>query len=678
MTRSGALLLVALAAAAFTAIWWLSRTPAVPHQPAAPPPAVADDAAAAPLPAVATAPARGDAPDATATERTPERTLAPTTAASRTPQGLRGLVLDRDARPLAGVEVHLLESAGNDPLAVAMMLQQRLPASPVASSETALDGTFAIGLPRVQPRTYELYLSSPRHATLRIGELRLLDGEWHDLGALTMVPGTTLRGRVTVEGTGTPVPNAVVLVEPGTAFDDLHRRSLPDGHRGLVATADATGRYELQHAPAQGSVRMAAVAPGFARVVRLDVELGPETVEVDFALPRGFTLRGVVQDGDGRPLDQARVEAWPADAAAGPTVTSSDHAGTFALEGLGDGPHRVRVTARGFHGFEQADVAPGRGELVVVLLRRGSVAVRATTANGAVLRTYRLDVRRWFDDGGGQIGFVADVPEQSVRLDGMTERAVLTGLPVGTFVCEVAADGFAKSWSAPFSIAAEPAPVPLEIDVLVSRGATLRGRAELDDGSPLAGAAVRTLPVGADPESPFWKLVAGSVPTRISEANATTAADGTFALPHLTAGDYQLEVRHPDACRTVSGPIRVEAERDVAAPPLRLARGAVVTGRATVGGRVAGQIKVVLMEAGAGRAGLTTRLETVTDARGVYRLPRRVPPGTYELRAAVVGEAEPDAQILRQLLQLQRSSTTVSIPPGVDEVERDIDIPAPR
>lgn len=66
-----------------------------------------------------------------------------------------------------------------------------------------------------------------------------------------------------------------------------------------------------------------------------------------------------------------------------------------------------------------------------------------------------------------------------------------------------------------------------------------------------------------------------------------------------------------------------------------------------------------------GRAG-GLRLETTTESDGGYRLPRRVPPGEYVLRAAVVEEnTEPEAQIGRQLLQLQRSSTNVSVPPGL-------------
>ncbi|MBL9079489.1 MAG: carboxypeptidase regulatory-like domain-containing protein [Planctomycetes bacterium] len=591
---------------------------------------------------------------------------------------MRGLVLDDSQRPLGGVQVHLLESAANDPLSVPLILQQRLPASPMASTQSAADGTFAIGLPRVQDRIYELYLLSPAHATVRIAELRLLADQWHDLGAITLVPGTTLRGRVTVEGLSTPVPNAVVVVEPGTAFDDVHRRSLPEGHHGLVATTDATGRYELPHAPARGAVRISAVAAGFARVVHKDIELGAEVVELDFALAPGWTLRGVVRDAAGAPVSQARIEAWPNLAASPALVATSDHAGSFEVQGLSAGPHRVRAIARGFQSYEVTDVAAGRSDLVLVLPRRGRVAVRATTADGTVLRTYQLHVRRWFDDRGGQLGLVPDVPEQSVRLDGFTDRSVLDGLPNGRFVCEVAADGFARSLSPPFEVAGDPGPQAQAIDVVVHRGATLRGRVLRDDGAPLAGAEVVTGTDGADPDSPFWKLVVGSVPSRVTQAKATTALDGSFALPHLMDGAYQLEVRHPEVCRTIVRGIELVAEQDLTVPPVVAQRGAIVTGRATIGGRLAGQIKVVLTEAPGSVPGPTTRLETVTDANGAFRLPRRVPPGSYELRAAVVGSAEPDAQFLRQLLQLQRSSTTVTVPSGADLVEQDIDIPDAR
>jgi len=656
-------------------IWWWAHAAgpdlAVPASPsaAAPPGAVA--------PAIDPVSAPVVPPPAPPTDRSPiERTRVPV---ATTPQGLRGLVLDEGDRPLPGVQVHLLESPGNDPLGLPMLLQHRLPASALATTATEYDGTFAIGLPRVQDRIYELYLLSPDHATVRLGDLRLLADEWHDLGAITMGPGATLQGRVTVDGLATPVPNAVITVRAGTAFDDVALRGIEDGHRGLVTTADATGHYELRHAPGRGVVQVSATAPGFARLVRRDVELTTEQpITLDFALSPGWTLRGTVVDAEGQPIHEARVEVWPSQIADAAFLAASDLTGAWEVQGLAAGPHRVRASARGFQTAEVAEVAAGQADVRLVLPRRGRVEVRATTPDGGVLRDYQLSIHRYFDDRGGQIGFVADLPERHVRLDGFTDHTEFDGLPAGTFVCEVTAPGYAKTLSAPFTIEAEPAPGTLRIEVPVSRGATLRGRVFAADGAPLADAVVRTQVDGADPESPIWKLLASAVPVRITSVEATTDADGNFVLPLLALGDYQLAVEHPEACRSIVSAIRLDRAAERTLPPIRLLRGAVVSGRATVGGRRAGQIKVVLLEADAGRQGPTTRLETVTDAEGSFRLPRRVPPGTYELRAAVVGTAAPDAQILRQLLQLQRSSTTVVVPAGQAVVERDIDIPDPH
>lgn len=673
MRRIAGLLLLVLLVAGGT-FWWIGATTPEPTAPAGA--AAATTAETAPETNAASAPLPTDRGAAAPAPPAIDRTRAPATIV---PQGLRGLVLDEAQQPLPGIQVHLLESASNDPLALPMLLQHRLPANVLASTETQPDGTFAVGLPRVQDRVYELYLLSPGHATVRLGDLRLLAEQWHDLGAITMGPGATLRGQVTVAGLGTPVPNAVITVHAGTAFDDVARRGIGDGHRGLVATADGSGRYELRHAPGRGVVQVSATAPGFARLLRRDIELTTEQpIALDFALTPGWSVSGVVVDPEGQPIHEARVEVWPNTAADAAFVTATDPTGTFEALGLAAGPHRVRASARGFQTAEIAEVAAGQMDVRLVLSLRGRVEVRATTPEGLVLRNYQLNVYRYFDDRGGQIGFVADVPERTVRLDGFTERAPLAGLPAGTFVCEVTAPGYAKTLSPPFSIPEQAPPTAQRIDVTVSPGASLNGRVEADDGTPLAAAVVRTQAEGADPHSPIWKLLAGAVPTRTTGAEATTDADGRFSLPLLALGDYQLEVEHPAACRTIVRQVQVDRAAPIAVPTIRMVRGAVVFGRATVAGRRAGQIKLVLMEGDGGRQGPTTRLETVTDAEGSYRFPRRVPPGTYELRAAVVGTAAPDSQILQQLLQLQRSSTTVVVPAGPAEVQRDIDIPDPH
>ncbi|MBM4062088.1 MAG: carboxypeptidase regulatory-like domain-containing protein [Planctomycetes bacterium] len=598
-------------------------------------------------------------------------------------QGLRGVAVDGRGAPLPEVRVYLLESPRNEPLALPARLQQGLATGPLAEVVTGPDGTFAVGLHVPTDKYYELRLLSPRHADQRVGDLRILPGEWHDVGAVTLVPGATLRGRVTIEGTTTPVPRAVVEVDAGTVFEDAAMRALPGRERGLVAAVDQDGVYELRNAPARGAVRISAVAPGFARVVRANVELAPGPPQVvDFGLPPGLSIAGTVVDGAGRPVPRARVEAWPQDSASAPSVAPTQVDGRFDLLGLVTGRHRVRVLARGYQDQELADVAAGRDDLQFRLVSRATIAVRALAPDLRVVRRYQLAIRRWFrndaDPFDSHVGLVAEVPDQRVRLDGMTDAIDVAGLPVGSFVAEVTAEGFARCRSSPFDVA--PDTRSLSVDVQLHRGASLRGQVIGEDGAPLAGATVETQPDGAAPDNPVWRMLAQSAPERVTRRSATTAGDGTFVLPHLALASYQLQVDHPEACRVYVRGLRLEALGERSLPPVRLPRGAAVTGRATAGGRIPGQMKILLqtrVEPGAGRGAAleALRLETVTDAQGRFRMDRRVPPGTYELRAAVVGTAEPDAQIFSQLLQLRRSSTTFTVVQGQRLVEQTIDLP---
>jgi hypothetical protein len=524
---------------------------------------------------------------------------------------------------------------------------------------------------------------SPAHATSRVGELRLLAEQWYDLGAITMTAGATVRGRVTVAGReDIPVPQATVTVEIGAAFADAALRALPGSGPGLTATVDATGAYELRHVPSRGIVQIAAVAPGFARVLKTNIELSPDRpVVVDFGLPPGESVGGTVTTSDGRPIAGARVEAWPRASAGQALVGYSDDRGAFQVLGLVTGAYRLRTSARGYEVHDEPDVQPGRQDVRITLHALSTVSVRVQTPAGAIVRSYRLGLRRFFEEQGGQLAGVPNVPEQRVRLDGLTDAATIHDVPPGRFVCQVETEGFAKSLSQPIDNLREPgaAPGPRHFDVVVTltAGAVLRGIVQDDTGAPLAGATVQTQADGATPDSPFFQIVASAVPDRITAQRVTTGADGSFVLPQLALADYQLLVEHPEACRTFVPGLRLDREQERTLPPIRLVRGAIVAGRVTVAGRIAGQVKVVMTTPAAVAGGHDAiRLETVTDSTGAYRMPRRVPPGNYELRAAVIGTAEPEAQIFRQLLQLQRSSTTVAVAPGQALVERDLDLPS--
>lgn len=630
------------------------------------------------------------------------------------PQGLRGLVVDQRMRAIPGVAVYLSESVSNDPLLFPKAQQQRHLLVPIASSKSAADGAFGIGLAVAQEKVYDLFVVSTHHATLRITGLRLLPNNWHDLGTLILEVGTTIRGRVCIAGQpNMPVPHAIVTVSSGGAFADAAMRALPNEQGALIANVNANGDYELQHAPTRGIVQVSAIAPGFARVVKRDVELNSETpATVNFELPPGKTLSGSVRTTTGLPIPNAQIEALPKTADQPALVAFSDDQGAFILRGMLEGPHTIRATAKGFRQAKQEDVAPGQ-MVQLTMAPQNRIQVIARAPSGRLLRQYRLSLRRFFPKDHqapldaaalrvGTIGSIHEVSEQRVRLSADRDYAELNGVPNGIFVCEVEAEGFAKTLSAPirFPIPASEGPAPApdtpeaqapswlalalppgaaqQAEVVLNKGARLRGQVLDEDGAPLAGALVTTQPAGTLPDSPMLRILRGWTPRRITSRTQRTDANGAFVLERLALTTYQLQIEHPDACRTLARNIDLKSPGEKALPPITMASGSRIEGLSTVDGRIVGQMKVILTTPSTAPADMAIRLETVTDREGRYRFRRRIPPGTYALRCAVAGSSTPESEIFNQLLQFKRSSKKFVVPPSQDVVQVDLDLPSEK
>lgn len=636
-------------------------------------------------------------------DRMPVPDLIRTTApdSSNEPQGLRGTAVDAKGRPLMGVTVYLIESASNDPIQLLLVEQQPHLLAPMASAETGPQGTFAVGLSVVQNKTYDLFLVSRGHATVRMTGLRLFQNSWHDLGELILRTGTTIRGRVTVKGQlGMPVPQATVTVSSGGAFADAALRALPSESGTLITNVNANGEYELKHAPTSGVVLVTALAPGFARIVKQDIELNSNaSVQVDFELPPGKTLAGDVRTSTGLAIANARVEAWPKQANLPPLVTFSDERGAFLLQGLHAQAHTVKATAAGFAATQQSKVQPGQA-VHLTMVPQNRIHVTALAPSGRVLRKYRVGLRRFFPKdhnapldaqtlATGTLGSIHEVRDLRVRLDGNSDSAVIHNVPDGTYVCVVLADGFAKSYSLPLRFrapqlpgAAPGTPTPQQpgtlqrIEVTVTTGSSLRGRVIDSRGAPIVGAKVTTQSPGTMPDNPMLRMMDRWVPKRITQASRETDSNGFFQFERMALTNYQLQIDHPEACRIFVRAIDCKQPRQHTLPPITMGHGSVVTGFAMAEGRIAGQMKVVLTTPQAAPADTSLRLETVTDGEGRYRFTRRIPPGSYELHAAVVGSTSPDSEIFQQLLQLKRSSTTFFVPAGQDVVEHDVNVPA--
>lgn len=659
-----------LALAALAMVLWHDASPVLPSPD--PAPAAAAPAAPAPAsadPALPSGPARSEPAAAT-------RSAVPSTPANAdAAQGVHGRVLDARGAPIAGADAFLLESASNDPIHRFASLQHGVPTVPTASAHTGADGAFRLGLAAVDDRRYEVLLQANGCAAERLGELRLHAGEWLDLGDVRLLPGATIRGRVTVDGTDLPVPGAVVRLDSGNPFLDLGPAQLPGANDRRTATVDAQGEYELRDAPRSGAFRLQASAPGFGRHLRDNVQLADgQALRIDFALPRGRSIGGAL-DAGGRALGKVHIEAFSKSAEPVFLGTVGDD-GRFFVHGLRDGPHLLKIAATGFQPVAIDNVAAGTENLTVVLVPRGSARVTVHNPDGALLRHYRLAVRRFYAETG-QIGSVADVAERVVALPADATAAQIEGLGDGVYVFQVEASGCASTLSPPFAI--DRNQPEADIAMTMTRGASLTGNVVDGAGRAVVGATVRTESDGERDDNPVLRMLAGLATDRITRQAATTDAAGRFALARLAHGPYQLTVEHPDYCRTQRLGIAIDADTAIAVPTIVLQRGTAVVGRALLDGVPTAQVLVVLSaaaaegpEPGPGQKSRdetsARRVEAVTNLDGSFELPRRVPPGVYELRGALQLGPERAVDPFQKILQMSKSVQTVTIPPGQEVV----------
>ena len=155
------------------------------------------------------------------------------------------------------------------------------------------------------------------------------------------------------------------------------------------------------------------------------------------------------------------------------------------------------------------------------------------------------------------------------------ETFAIDGLAPGTYTVFVRADGAATWQRAGVELVAGAEPVDLQ--VLLDRGASLRGRVLDPEGRPLEGATVlserdtpsQLIPFTPEPREPI-ALVA-----------TTTGADGSFELGPLSNGRQRLRASHAGYGAAWSEP--VELPRPASEPPaeivLRLVRPGTIEGQ---------------------------------------------------------------------------------------------------
>ncbi len=330
-------------------------------------------------------------------------------------------------------------------------------------------------------------------------------------------------------------------------------------------------------------------------------------------VPALLLLAGRVTDPLGAPA--AGIEVWDLTAGHGPqrlAVTGAD--GRFVLPEMQSDVF-VELCGPGF--LTQGVIARRGGEPIRVVLEPAArVAGRVLDAvTGSPVAGANVWGRQ-LTDSGVRCAFSGD----GVCPRDRSARTTRTG-PDGSFLVDhfepglyrlhVEAPGYLKAPPFHLKLAAGEARVP---DVLVERGAVLRGRVLGSDGKPLGEV----------------RLFASS--GRSNHNDVKSDADGRYVLTGLEPGLVWVHLQPPEldyAQRSVEvGPGENEADFHLSAHTAHELRGRVVD----AAGRPVGDARVRWEERGGGGAG-----ETRSAADGAFALPSG--DGIHELSAEAAGYA---------------------------------------
>ena len=277
------------------------------------------------------------------------------------------------------------------------------------------------------------------------------------------------------------------------------------------------------------------------------VVAGKET-EVEWVMPKGVTITGIVVSAAGAPVAGADVELESS------VVATTDAFGNFTVRGAA--PHYA-IGARALgHGASPAqNLLPhgDRAEVRIVLGAAGGVVEgTAVDPDGRPLANARVDVGRY--QGGSS--WVGDAPPRPARArtdaDGRF-RAI--GIPLGEQQVRARASGFVP-WSGNCIVnATEPA----QLLITFARGNTLRGSLRDADGRPFGDVLI-----GARAGELDWDEVVN--------------ADGTFAIDGLPDGEVDLKV-DAEGAGEAHARVQLLPGGAVTTCELLLARGLVVKGK---------------------------------------------------------------------------------------------------
>ena len=343
-------------------------------------------------------------------------------------------------------------------------------------------------------------------------------GDVLERSAVAADVGTAAAGEETVADLKLRVLASLVVratTEGGVAKDvTVDLTGPPHSYPSIDSEAIEGGRKYVRLDPGTYALRVGA--PGCVAVERkVEVPEG-KTIELTIPLAKGITIDGVVVDDLGAPAADVNVYAHPTTPQGAARTyrddksARTDASGAFRLSGLR--PGLVDVSAADQRYVFETDVrvtAPMSG-LRLVVLRVPFISLRVDAPAGTTLpeKVRAIVTTRAGHYAGMRDGMDVPAADLPATLDRLRPGPVDVTVDIGSFAPATIHVELKPGETAPAGpFAFEP-------------GVTLAGRVVDASGRAVAGARV--------------------TPYENDARAATTAADGSFALPHLAAGATEL------------------------------------------------------------------------------------------------------------------------------------------
>lgn len=393
-----------------------------------------------------------------------------------------------------------------------------------------------------------------------------------------------IAGRV-VDDTGAPIEGAIVhavpeeAMRPGfwrpTAAPDL------DSQEGRTTTGP-DGSFRIDTIGNRSTYTVFARGSGWVGERMRNVT--PDHEPLEFVLEVGELVRGVVLDPRGRPVAGARVQAGPTMTKLGDSmfipagghfdqdelmpVAETGADGTFSLAEIPQGDFSLAASHDRFGPSEVVNLMQGQVGLTLELRPNAGIEGRVIDPDGrpvagATVSTMALGF--WAGTNGDS---------NSTRTD---ELGIfrLEGLSAGQHRIVVRAEGFPTRNDRAGVVVGEGTFVT-DVEIVLERGASVRGIVVATDGAPVEGAVVS---LDREEAHRGLRMVRAGDPS----GGHRTDANGVFLIDGLSSSDldvlHSLVVEHEDHARYEGTPMALTPGGETDLGTITLVEATTVSGR---------------------------------------------------------------------------------------------------